>query len=155
MSRSNSWSETQNLQLIALPHRAQNVIDIHYNNSIFSCRFSWFVRFGRGRIRRRRVGGCGRWYTRDSGSRQLRGPTTTAWGTFYHFLKSYSADVLIAKRFIQVDGLTAISAYSKLKFIDYFGTDKHGQHIFAIYACRLPPRQDLNGNLFIEYGIEQ
>lgn len=151
MSRLNSWSETQNLQLIALPHRAPNVIDIHYNHSFsFSFRFSWLVRFGRGRIRRRRVGGCGRWYTRDSGSRQLRGPTTTAWGTFDHFSNSYLTRVLIAKCCIQVDGLTAISAYSKLKFIDYFGTDKHGQHIFAIYACRLPPRQDLNGNLFIE-----
>lgn len=39
---------------------------------------------------------------------------------------------------------------AKLKFIDYFGTDKQGQHIFAIYACRLPERQELNGHIFIK-----
>lgn len=51
---------------------------------------------------------------------------------------------------LQVDELTATLNYSKLKFIDYFGTDKQGQHIFAIYACRLPERQELNGHYFIE-----
>lgn len=49
-----------------------------------------------------------------------------------------------------MDELTASLNYSKLKFIDYFGTDKQGQHIFAIYACRLPERQELNGHIFIE-----
>lgn len=47
--------------------------------------------------------------------------------------------------------LTAMENYAKLKFIDFFGTDKQGQHIFAIYACRLPEKKDLNGTTFIEY----
>lgn len=51
---------------------------------------------------------------------------------------------------MQVDELTTSSIYEKLKFIDYFGVDKQGQHIFAIYACRLPNRQELNGHIFIE-----
>lgn len=55
----------------------------------------------------------------------------------------------------EVDELTASLNYSKLKFIDYFGTDKQGQHIFAIYACRLPERQELNGHIFIEFIITQ
>lgn len=44
-----------------------------------------------------------------------------------------------------------MESYAKLKFIDFFGTDKQGQHIFAIYACRLPEKKDLNGTTFIEY----
>ncbi|XP_055321076.1 rho GTPase-activating protein 68F [Sitodiplosis mosellana] len=55
----------------------------------------------------------------------------------------------------EADELTASLNYSKLKFIDYFGTDKQGQHIFAIYACRLPERQELNGHIFIEFIITQ
>lgn len=51
---------------------------------------------------------------------------------------------------LQLDEMNAMTIYSKLKFIDYFGTDKQGQHIFAIYACRLPNRKDLNGTYFIE-----
>lgn len=47
--------------------------------------------------------------------------------------------------------LNAMENYAKLKFIDFFGTDKQGQHIFAIYACRLPDKKDLNGTTFIEY----
>lgn len=38
----------------------------------------------------------------------------------------------------------------KRKFIDHIGTDKHGQPIIAIYACRLPEKKDLNTNIFIE-----
>lgn len=70
-----------------------------------------------------------------------------SWSVFFFRI---SLKFLLVCVFMQVDELTAINSYSKLKFIDYFGTDKHGQHIFAIYACRLPPRQDLNGNFFIE-----
>ena len=40
--------------------------------------------------------------------------------------------------------------FSKRKFIDYIGTDKNGQPIIAIYACRLPERKNLNTNIFIE-----
>lgn len=51
--------------------------------------------------------------------------------------------------------LNAMENYAKLKFIDFFGTDKQGQHIFAIYAFRLPDKKDLNGTTFIEYIIKQ
>ncbi|KAJ6641479.1 Rho GTPase-activating protein 68F, partial [Pseudolycoriella hygida] len=51
--------------------------------------------------------------------------------------------------------LSAMENYAKLKFIDFYGTDKQGQHIFAIYACRLPEKKDLNGTTFIEYIIKQ
>lgn len=51
--------------------------------------------------------------------------------------------------------LNAMENYAKLKFIDFFGTDKQGQHIFAIYACRLPDKSQLNGTTFIEYIIKQ
>lgn len=51
--------------------------------------------------------------------------------------------------------LSAMENYAKLKFIDFYGTDKQGQHIFAIYACRLPDKKDLNGTTFIEYIIKQ
>lgn len=40
--------------------------------------------------------------------------------------------------------------YADLKFIDFIGTDRQGQHIFAIYACRLPEKKELNGTTFIE-----
>lgn len=43
---------------------------------------------------------------------------------------------------------------SKRKFIDYIGTDKHGQPIIAIYACRLPERKNLNTNIFIDFIIK-
>lgn len=49
----------------------------------------------------------------------------------------------------QADELTASLNYLKLNFIDYIGQDKQGQHIFAIYACRLPNRQALNFQYFI------
>jgi len=39
---------------------------------------------------------------------------------------------------------------SELKFIDSYGTDKHGQLIFAIYACRLPEKKDINTDTFIK-----
>lgn len=43
-----------------------------------------------------------------------------------------------------------MDTYAKLKFIDFYGTDNQGQHIFAIYACRLPKKDALNGSTFIE-----
>lgn len=43
---------------------------------------------------------------------------------------------------------------SKRKFIDYIGTDKHGQPIIAIYACRLPERKNLNTIIFIDFIIK-
>jgi Rho GTPase-activating protein 1 len=43
---------------------------------------------------------------------------------------------------------------SKRKFIDYIGTDKHGQPIIAIYACRLPDKKNLNNNIFIDFIIK-
>lgn len=42
---------------------------------------------------------------------------------------------------------------SKRKFIDYIGTDKNGQPIIAIYACRLPERKNLNNIIFIEWVV--
>lgn len=51
--------------------------------------------------------------------------------------------------------LNAMEMYARLKFIDFYGTDKQGQHIFAIYACRLPDKKDLTGTTFIEYIIKQ
>lgn len=50
-----------------------------------------------------------------------------------------------------MDELTASLNYLKLNFIDYIGQDKQGQHIFAIYACRLPNRQELNEKCFIRF----
>ncbi|CAO1363416.1 unnamed protein product [Diamesa serratosioi] len=44
--------------------------------------------------------------------------------------------------------------FSKRKFIDYIGTDKNGQPIIAIYACRLPERKNLNTNIFIDFIIK-
>ncbi|KAL7049717.1 hypothetical protein ACKWTF_003833 [Chironomus riparius] len=44
--------------------------------------------------------------------------------------------------------------FSKRKFIDYIGTDKNGQPIIAIYACRLPERKNLNNLLFIDFIIK-
>jgi Rho GTPase-activating protein 1 len=44
--------------------------------------------------------------------------------------------------------------FAKRKFIDYIGTDKHGQPIIAIYACRLPERKNLNTNIFIDFIIK-
>jgi len=43
---------------------------------------------------------------------------------------------------------------SKRKFIDYIGTDKHGQPIIAIYACRLPERKNINTSIFIDFIIK-
>lgn len=43
---------------------------------------------------------------------------------------------------------------SKRKFIDYIGTDTHGQPIIAIYACRLPERKNLNNSIFIDFIIK-
>lgn len=43
--------------------------------------------------------------------------------------------------------------FAKRKFIDYIGTDKVGQPIIAIYACRLPERKNLNNQLFIDFII--
>lgn len=40
--------------------------------------------------------------------------------------------------------------FKRRKFIEFIGTDKHGQPIIAIYACSLPERKDLNTNIFIE-----
>jgi Rho GTPase-activating protein 1 len=44
--------------------------------------------------------------------------------------------------------------FSRCKFIDYIGTDKHGQPIIAIYACRLPERKNLNNSIFIDFIIK-
>lgn len=52
-----------------------------------------------------------------------------------------------------MDELTASLNYLKLNFIDYIGQDKQGQHIFAIYACRLPNRQELNEKCFIRFVL--
>jgi Rho GTPase-activating protein 1 len=43
--------------------------------------------------------------------------------------------------------------FSKRKFIDYIGTEKNGQPIIAIYACRLPETKNLNNQLFIDFII--
>lgn len=44
--------------------------------------------------------------------------------------------------------------FLKRRFIDYIGTDKHGQPIIAIYACRLPERKNLNTTIFIDFIIK-
>lgn len=55
----------------------------------------------------------------------------------------------------EVDELTSMQAYEKRKFIDFFGTDKQGQHIFAIFACLLPPKQEINNAAFIKFIIRK
>lgn len=40
--------------------------------------------------------------------------------------------------------------FARCRFIDYIGTDKNGQPIIAIYACRLPDRKDINTDSFIK-----
>ncbi|XP_039448421.1 rho GTPase-activating protein 68F [Culex pipiens pallens] len=44
--------------------------------------------------------------------------------------------------------------FKRRKFIEFIGTDKHGQPIIAIYACSLPERKDLNTNIFIDFIIK-
>lgn len=44
--------------------------------------------------------------------------------------------------------------FSRCKFIDYIGTDKHGLPIIAIYACRLPECKNLNKSIFIDFIIK-
>uniref|UniRef100_A0A182WZ36 Rho-GAP domain-containing protein n=1 Tax=Anopheles quadriannulatus TaxID=34691 RepID=A0A182WZ36_ANOQN len=44
--------------------------------------------------------------------------------------------------------------FKRRKFIEFIGTDKQGQPIIAIYACRLPERKDLNSNIFIDFIIK-
>lgn len=53
--------------------------------------------------------------------------------------------------------LTAMEEMAKLRFIDFYGTDRQGQHIFAIYACRLPSYKTLQSSttIFTEYIIRQ
>lgn len=52
-----------------------------------------------------------------------------------------------------VDEYAIRQDFAKRKFIDYIGTDKFGQPIIAIYACRLPERRNLNNQLFIDFII--
>lgn len=49
--------------------------------------------------------------------------------------------------------LTSMEAYDKLKFIDFFGTDKQGQHIFAIFASQLPSKTEINSQAFVKFII--
>lgn len=53
------------------------------------------------------------------------------------------------------DELTSMQSYEKRKFIDFFGTDKQGQHIFAIFACLLPPKTEINNAAFIKFIIRK
>lgn len=55
----------------------------------------------------------------------------------------------------ETDELTSMQAYEKRKFIDFFGTDNQGQHIFAIFACLLPPKSEINNAAFIKYIIRK
>ncbi|GAB0098276.1 Rho GTPase-activating protein 68F [Sergentomyia squamirostris] len=55
----------------------------------------------------------------------------------------------------EMDEFSSMKSYEELKFIDFFGTDKQGQHIFAIFACRLPPKAELNNSAFIHYIIQK
>lgn len=55
----------------------------------------------------------------------------------------------------EVDELTSMQSYEKRKFIDFFGTDKQGQHIFAIFACLLPPKTEINNAAFIKFIIRK
>lgn len=52
--------------------------------------------------------------------------------------------------FFQHDENAIRKDFKRRKFIEFIGTDKQGQPIIAIYACRLPERKDLNSNIFIE-----
>ena len=55
----------------------------------------------------------------------------------------------------EVDELTSMQEYEQLKFIDFFGTDKQGQHIFAIFGCQLPARNKINSQAFIKFIIRK
>lgn len=55
----------------------------------------------------------------------------------------------------EVDELTSMQSYEKLKFIDFFGTDKQGQHIFAIFACQLPAKSEINSQAFVKFIIRK
>lgn len=55
----------------------------------------------------------------------------------------------------EVDELTSMQSYEKRKFIDFFGTDKQGQHIFAIFACQLPPKSEINSAAFTKFIIRK
>lgn len=55
----------------------------------------------------------------------------------------------------EMDEFSSMKTYEELKFIDFFGTDKQGQHIFAIFACRLPPKSELNNSAFIHFIIQK
>lgn len=46
--------------------------------------------------------------------------------------------------------IAAQGDFAKYKFIDYIGTDKHGQPIIAIYACKLPDRKKIVQDIFIK-----
>lgn len=48
-----------------------------------------------------------------------------------------------------------MQAYEQLKFIDFFGTDKQGQHIFAIFACQLPAKSEINSRAFVKFIIRK
>uniref|UniRef100_A0A336KVQ1 CSON001076 protein n=1 Tax=Culicoides sonorensis TaxID=179676 RepID=A0A336KVQ1_CULSO len=50
--------------------------------------------------------------------------------------------------------IAAQSDFAKYKFIDYIGTDKHGQPIIAIYACKLPDRKKIVQDVFIKFIIK-
>lgn len=55
----------------------------------------------------------------------------------------------------EVDELTSMQAYETRKFIDFLGTDKQGQHIFAIFACQLPPKSEINSAAFTKFIIRK
>lgn len=55
----------------------------------------------------------------------------------------------------EADELTSMKAYEEQRFIDFFGTDKQGQHIFAIYACLLPAKKEINNSAFIKFIIRK
>lgn len=57
----------------------------------------------------------------------------------------------------EMDDLTSAQrqAYEKLKFIDFIGTDKQGQHIFAIFACHLPAKSEFNSQTVVKFIIQK
>ncbi|XP_053683950.1 rho GTPase-activating protein 68F isoform X1 [Sabethes cyaneus] len=57
-------------------------------------------------------------------------------------------------KMIEPDENTIRKEFKRRKFIEFIGTDKHGQPIIAIYACSLPERKDLNTSIFIDFIIK-
>lgn len=55
----------------------------------------------------------------------------------------------------EYDELTSMKNYEERRFLDFFGTDNQGQHIFAIYACLLPPKKEINNSAFIKFIIQK